>query len=336
MKTEPSLGKKTIFFVVTAVIASLAITIVSASSQKEDFFFSEKKEDNIDYLFLETSNNFINESVEIGFVDENSIVSAVPPLVYTDSVSYGTLFFDFEERKDVIEYMGEEGETIDSIAEKFNISVNTILWANKITNKSTNVVGRKIIILPVSGVIHEVKRGDTTGEIAKKYKAKVEEIVSFNELENEGSIYIGDILIIPNGIIPVVKPTVPVQTPSIAGFIVPAKGTISQGLHYYNAVDIANNCGAPIYASASGTIQRTGYHNIGGYYVRIIHSNGVVTYYGHLSKISVSVNQRISQGQIIGYMGNTGYTIGRTGCHLHFEVRGAKNPLAGYRVGHKF
>lgn len=332
MKVEPSIRKKAVFFLITGLIAFLTLTITKASS-KEDFSFSEKNEEEVS-LFVETSKNFIREDTEINFVEDNSIVSVASPLIYTNITSLGSFLDSEEEKKQIKEYIVEKEDTVASISEKFNISVNTILWANKLNNNSKLKEGQKLVILPITGLLHEVKKGDTTGEIAKKYKAKIEEIVSFNELEDEGSIFIGDILIVPNGQMPVVVPKI--VTPSVSGFIVPAKGTITQRLHFYNAVDIANSCGTPIYASASGTIQLTGYHNIGGNYVRIIHPSGVVTYYGHLSRISVSKNQKVSQGQIIGYMGNTGYTIGRTGCHIHFEVRGATNPFGQYKLGHIF
>jgi len=54
----------------------------------------------------------------------------------------------------------------------------------------------------------------------------------------------------------------------------------------------------------------------------------VVTLYGHLSVITVKNGGSVNVGEIIGYIGNTGRTRGQTGCHLHFEVRGARNPFA--------
>ncbi|MDD2913493.1 MAG: LysM peptidoglycan-binding domain-containing M23 family metallopeptidase [Candidatus Paceibacterota bacterium] len=333
LKTEPSIGKKAIFFTIIAMLAILALMATKTSS-KGSFYFGETAGAS-DILFVESSRNFITVEAEMSFIEDSSIAAASSPLIYLTNSSFGTLA-SFEERgKEIIEYEIKEEETISSIAEKFDISVNTILWANNLNSKSVLKTGQKLAIPPVSGVVHEVKRGDTVSEIAKKYKAKAEDIVSFNELPDEGSIYIGDIIVVPNGEMPVIRPASPVQ-PSFSGFIVPVKGYITQGLHWYNAVDIANSCGTPVYASAAGTIQITGYHNIGGRYIRILHPNGMVTYYGHLSKISVSVNQKVSQGALIGYMGNTGYTIGATGCHLHFEVRGGTNPLAKYRVGHRF
>ncbi|MCD6489237.1 MAG: LysM peptidoglycan-binding domain-containing M23 family metallopeptidase [Thermodesulfobacterium sp.] len=186
----------------------------------------------------------------------------------------------------------------------------------------------------MSGVMHIVERGDTLKKIAKKYRADVENIISFNEVSGE-KIEIGDLLIIPGGRKPVSSKVYHVPLAS-SYFIFPAKGKISQGLHFYNAVDIANHCGTPIFAAASGRVQKIGY-KAGSYgrYIRIIHPNGVVTLYAHLARVLVGPGQKISQGQIIGYMGHSGHTIprGARGCHLHFEVRGARNFLARYKVG---
>jgi murein DD-endopeptidase MepM/ murein hydrolase activator NlpD len=110
---------------------------------------------------------------------------------------------------------------------------------------------------------------------------------------------------------------------------------ISQGLHWHNAIDISNPCGTLIFAAAQGTVQRVAYGWNSGYgnYLTILHPNGVVTLYAHLSAISVSSGTNVSQGTIIGRIGNTGRTVGASGCHLHFEVRGAKNPFSGYGIG---
>ena len=85
-----------------------------------------------------------------------------------------------------------------------------------------------------------------------------------------------------------------------------------------------------MYAAAGGIVQRAEYNN-GGYgnYVRVLHPNGVVTLYSHLSGQTVTPGERVLQGQIVGYIGHSGRTIpaGPAGCHLHFEVRGASNPF---------
>ena len=91
-------------------------------------------------------------------------------------------------------------------------------------------------------------------------------------------------------------------------------------------MDLAAPTGTPILASAIGEviISRTGWNGGYGNYVVIAHSNGTQTVYAHNSSNIVYAGQTVVQGQVIGYVGSTGRS---TGAHLHFEVRGAKNPF---------
>ena len=203
--------------------------------------------------------------------------------------------------------------------------------ANDLSKNSVLGAGQLLTILPVDGLLHVVRSGDTVSELSRIYKAKTDDIVSFNNLAGEGDIFVGDILIIPYGIIPS-KPvhSIQVSLPN-SFFIYPAEGRISQGLHYYNAVDVANQCGTPIYASASGVVQRARFDYRYGNHLTILHSSGVVTYYGHLQTVFVKSGDSVILGDRIALMGRTGtYT---TGCHVHFGVSGAKNPLASYYLG---
>jgi murein DD-endopeptidase MepM/ murein hydrolase activator NlpD len=238
------------------------------------------------------------------------------------------------DRTEIIEYEVQKGDTISSIAQRFNLSVSTILWANELSRRSILRPGQKLIILPVDGVIHHVEKGDTLSRLAKLYQVKIEDIIAYNDIKEDGKIYIGDVLIIPHAKKPIVRYASKIVKPLPSSYFIcpitpPCR--ITQGLHWYNAIDFSHGrCGDPILAAASGVVQKTGYSKIAGKYVRILHPNGVVTFYGHMSKIIVFPGQKVSQGQIIGYMGYTGYTIprGPAGCHVHFEVRGARNPFA--------
>ncbi len=86
---------------------------------------------------------------------------------------------------------------------------------------------------------------------------------------------------------------------------------------YHPGIDIAENYGAPVYASASGHVQRADWYGGYGNYIRLSHDYGYSTAYGHLSKIAVKAGDYVDKGQVIGYVGSTGYS---TGPHLHFEV----------------
>jgi murein DD-endopeptidase MepM/ murein hydrolase activator NlpD len=112
-------------------------------------------------------------------------------------------------------------------------------------------------------------------------------------------------------------------------FIQPASGTNWGILHTSNAVDIANACGTAIVAAASGVVveRETGWNSGYGNYIMMEHPNGTKTRYAHMRDMYAKVGDYVNQGAQIGTIGNTGYVEGRTGCHVHFEVKGATNPF---------
>lgn len=296
------------------------------NAEKNNPFFSKNEA-----LYLETP--------DLKIVQDNSVYGISPPRVLTTQV-LGAIFGESAQNsKDIIEYSVESGDTLESIADNFNISLNTLLWANEFSKNSRIKVGQKLVILPVSGVLYIVRSGDTLIEVSKVYKSKVQDIVSFNNLSNEGDIFIGDILVIPNGVVPQKAPKTIYQAPLASSFFIfPTEGTITRGLHFYNAVDTANKCGSPIYTAAPGQVQKVkyGYNFGGGNYITILHSNGVVTYYGHIMTSLVKPGDRVDVGERIALMGGAPGMAGAgksTGCHLHFQVTGAKNPLAKYGIG---
>jgi murein DD-endopeptidase MepM/ murein hydrolase activator NlpD len=246
-----------------------------------------------------------------------------------------------DNQRAILEYIVEQGDTVAGVAEKFNVNTDTILWANDLSGLARIKAGQKLVILPVSGVVHNVVNGDTVSVIAQKYQVKTDDIVAFNKLSGEADVYIGDALIVPGGQMPKVaakpktavaaKPNTGYAGLSLPGdyFICPIGQTCrkTQGAHYNNAVDLSNGrCGDAIYAAASGTVQRAayGWNKGAGNYITILHPSGAVTKYFHLQSIFVKSGQTVSKGQNIGLMGSTGLS---TGCHLHFEVNGAVNPF---------
>jgi murein DD-endopeptidase MepM/ murein hydrolase activator NlpD len=85
----------------------------------------------------------------------------------------------------------------------------------------------------------------------------------------------------------------------------------------HQGVDFGARHGSPIYAAASGTAEFVGRHGGHGNYVRLSHANGLKTAYAHMSGFAIKGGQKVSQGQVIGYVGSTGVS---TGPHLHYEV----------------
>jgi len=295
-----------------------------------------------DTLFSSQANAIPLETPDLKIMQDNTLCGVATTCVVSGKVLGDAFGGSIQDQKDVANYVVQPGDTLQSIAGANNISVNTLLWANDLASSSTVKVGQSLVILPVDGILHVVKSGDTLPGIAQTYKAQADEIISYNDLANQDDIYIGDILIVPGGVMP--KKSSPIinnQIPLANGFFIfPTQGHITQGLHYYNAVDIANKCGTPIYAAAAGVVQRAvangGWNGGMGNHITILHSNGTVTYYGHLMTLLVKPGDKVYTGQNIAFMGGALGMAGAgnsTGCHLHFEVVGARNPLSVYPKG---
>lgn len=256
---------------------------------------------------------------------------------------------------EIVVYTVKSGDSPAGIAKRFGITLNTLLWANDIRNAGSINVGDQLVILPVSGVKYQVKKGDTIESIAKKFKPKDEldivsvitDILQFNGLAINEQLVVGSTIIIPDGEMGVSVsppsllklPIIPLRSiglpeyigyflrPVIGGRNVRATKNNPHGLHGYNGVDLAVDSGSTLMASAEGTViqaKSTGWNSGYGKYIVLTHPNGTQTLYAHLSSILVSIGQRIVQGATIGYVGSTGNS---TGPHVHFEIRGAKNPF---------
>ncbi len=231
-------------------------------------------------------------------------------------------------------YVVREGDTLGAIAKMFGVSINTIRWNNDIKS-STISPGQTLTILPVSGVRHTVKKGDTLASIAKLYKGDTEDIKKYNNISESSVLAIGNVVIVPDGEIVSSKgPSTTSRVQIVAStkvyegyYMRPANGKKTQGIHGHNGIDIGAPVGTQIVASAAGKviISRSGGWN-GGYgtYIVIQHDNGTQTLYAHNNKNIVFEGTDVVQGQVIAYMGATGKA---TGSHLHFEVRGARNPF---------
>jgi len=245
----------------------------------------------------------------------------------TDRGSGGQIFF----------YTVRPGDTLSSIAKSFDVSVNTIKWANSIPNANSVAPGARLVILPVSGIRHDVKKGDTIASIAKLYRASLEDIILFNGLASDEHLALGSVVIVPDGEL---MESTPITSglgtsksfsnlPVYSGYYMRPiiGGRKSRGIHGFNGIDLANSCGLPVLASANGSViivKSSGWNGGYGKYIVLTHANGTQTLYSHLSSVNVGLGEIVRQGDTIGLIGSTGNS---TGCHVHFEVRGARNPF---------
>ena len=269
-----------------------------------------------------------------------SVVSYNP---YEGSLS---TVYSSKSRYQIDNYTVKSGDTLELIAKKFDVSVDTIRWANDLKN-DTIKPGQTLKIPPVTGVVHKVAPGETVYSIAKKYGVNAQNIVNYiwNEFADTETfaLRVGQILYVPDGVIkppssPVSRVTASIQagTRGSSNFIWPTSGIITQyPVGYHMAIDIANPSSPAILAADSGTVIYAGCVRYGyGCHVIIDHGNGYQTLYAHLSEIYVSSvpgKNIVSQGQPIAKMGSTGRS---TGTHLHFEIRSGGellNPLSFFK-----
>lgn len=260
----------------------------------------------------------------------------------TGSLRVSTEDVDYPANDSISVYEVKKGDSLAAVAKLFGVSKNTIMWANDL--KSQNITpGDTLVILPMTGIKHVVKKGDNVASIAKKYKADSNDIAKFNGISTTDSLTIGDTILVPEGELAITN-TVKTSSGKIiitgkisasysndapAGFLVRPLlgGKKTQGLHGRNGIDFGAPIGNPVYSSAEGRVilaKMGGYNGGYGNYIIISHDNNIQTVYGHLSQVNVIAGQSVSQGQLIGKVGNTGRS---TGPHLHFEVRGARNPF---------
>jgi len=270
--------------------------------------------------------------VEEGFVMKTASISeAGHRLAYTKGISHQVL----------------ENESLNSIADLYNISTDTIRWVNNLSENTVLHPNQSLVILPVDGVLHTVQRGQSLSKISQLYDIDLHTIMLQNQLRDE-RIFAGQQIIVPGGT-PIIEakttsPTLIAKTttrgveaqppratpppeatppPSFGLFQKPCDCVYTQRYHSgHYAADMAHNGGGPIFAAEDGIVLRSDFGWNGGYgnVIEIDHGNGLVTLYAHNNKLHVREGNAVRRGDVIADMGNTGRVYGQTGIHLHFEV----------------
>jgi LysM repeat protein len=301
------------------------VLAVSSSSKPMEAFEAVKNSN--------PKNRILSTVISRSLVLDDSVILPMHSPLY-DATSTVDLAPETIEDDQIYLYTVRDGDTISDVSKMYGVSANTILWANDLAPKSSLKAGQVLVILPINGVKYTVKSGDTVESIAKKFKSHTESITRYNNLE--GKLAVGTEIIIPDGEMStsnstsIAVTTYPSNGLILGYFIRPVAGGIkTQNVHGHNGIDIGAPIGTPIRAVADGKVilARVGGWG-GGYgnYVIIQHPNGMQTLYGHMNRVDVSAGDKVSQGSIIGTVGNTGNS---SGPHLHIEIhkKGGANPV---------
>lgn len=233
------------------------------------------------------------------------------------------------------------GETPNIIASQYGISADTLLGGNTWLSQESNQlqVGAQLVILPVNGVLHKVRAGETIESIAELYQVPEADIIAYgpNNLEFPFYRLVPETeLLIPGASIGQFFFTAPKSVATNAAgqpqwkvfgtgtYIWPVNGRcITQFYNgFHPGLDVSAGEGSPVYASDTGTVTYASFA-AGTYYdygnlIVLNHGNGFETFYAHLSSIGVFPGQTVTQGELIGFTGNTGRS---SGPHIHFEIR---------------
>jgi len=234
-------------------------------------------------------------------------------------------------------YTVRSGDTISGIAQRFGLNMDTVISYNDIDDARGLREGATLTLPNADGLKYRVRRGDYLEGIARQHGVALSALLDWNSLES-ALIVPGQELFVPGARLS------EMERNRVFGrlFIYPAAGRITSrfgirsdpitGLRrFHNGVDLANAVGTPVQASMSGRVAMLGYNPNFGKYIILSHPEGFQTLYGHLDAFMVQKGERVSQGQTIARMGNTGYS---TGSHLHFSVFKRGEPVDPFKYLH--
>ncbi len=220
-------------------------------------------------------------------------------------------------------YTLKKGDTISEVAKNENVSVETLISFNGITDVRRLSAGMVLKIPSMNGTLYRVRKGDTLAGIAKTEDVKLSNILDANGVKSS-VIVPGQELFLPGAHMSsfsyrkalgtlFIWPTVGVITSPFGMRHDPFTGI----MEFHNGVDIANVQGTPVKAAMDGRVALVGRNRGYGNFIILDNGNGFQTLYGHLFKSLVQKGQYVKAGSEIGLMGDTGYA---TGPHLHFTI----------------
>ena len=222
------------------------------------------------------------------------------------------------------DYTVKKGDTISGIASHAGLrNFGTLLSVNNIDNARRISAGQTLRIPSMDGLLCTVKKNETLAGIAAAHNVTVTALLDANDLTNE-TLAVGQKLFIPGASLSSFE----LRKALGELFIYPIHGRLTSPFGYrsdpftgvrsfHSGVDLAAPTGTSVKATLDGRIAEIGFNRIFGNYIIITHDRGYQSLYGHLSAIYVKRGQYVTQGAVVGAVGNTGYS---TGPHLHLSI----------------
>lgn len=243
----------------------------------------------------------------------------------------GTQTWEEIGKSPTVTYTVKRGDSLYILARRYGVSIEAIMDANDLTDEII-IIGRELTIpagqhMAAGGQglssetppeqVYQVRPGDSASVIARKFNTSVPALAEANRLADPNRLRAGQKLVIPG------------WQGDMPRLVWPARGRISspygwrvhpvyKNRQFHGGIDIAVPVGTSVRAAAAGKVIRSGYMGAFGYGVVIDHGRGVTTWYGHNSRLSVKVGEKVRQGQVIARSGNSGIT---TGPHVDFRIK---------------
>ncbi|WP_461246324.1 peptidoglycan DD-metalloendopeptidase family protein [Treponema sp. R6D11] len=228
-------------------------------------------------------------------------------------------------------YKVKKGDSVSSIAKKFDVSVGAVIASNNITNARKLQEGMSLKIPNIDGIPYQVQKGDNLSKISASFKVPLEVILDVNDIKSD-NIAVGETLFIPGARMNDIDLRMslgetfmyPLHQKIVTSSFGMRKDPINGALSFHSGIDFRANTGTPVLASLEGVVSFTGENWLYGKHIILSHTNGYKTIYAHLNAFSVKQGDRVATGKKIGESGNTGHS---TGPHLHFGIYDKNNKL---------
>lgn len=230
----------------------------------------------------------------------------------------------------LIRHKVASGETLESIAQQYNLIPATLMGMNPALQNGEVAAGSEILVPPYNGIRLAVLPGQTLQQVAAKYKVRPDVLFEVNGCQAAPkTVFVPGVNWSPQ------RPPVDAAPGKLAGYPLPSKATVALGygwqfnsstgkVAFHSGLDLSSELGTSVKAIGAGTVAFAGEQGSYGNLVVLNHQGGQQSRYAHLQDIAVKVGQTVKRGDKLGTVGATGQPTS-TQPHLHFEMRYASS-----------